>query len=178
MQAHLRQSYIQLARGLPDRLLKFFAANPPQLASSISDSASPSSTPETSESVAVGARSPYRNPFLPHKNPTTGRWHPPLYSLRQQAELVKLAKAHQVEELLPFTVKSTEERTRRREEHGLRVKGTGVGQKVKGHEWERTLKGRLDKRRQAMLDMPRLVQEWKQVRFEHPSEVRLQTNHS
>lgn len=31
---------------------------------------------------------------------------------------------------------------RRREEGGLRVKGTGVGMRVKGKESERTLKGR------------------------------------
>jgi hypothetical protein len=43
------------------------------------------------------------------------------------------------------------------------VKGTGEGQKVKGKLWERTLKGRLEMRRQAMLNMPAMIQEWKQV---------------
>lgn len=42
------------------------------------------------------------------------------------------------------------------------VKGTGEGQRVKGKAWERTLKGRLEVRRQAMLDMPGMIQEWKQ----------------
>jgi large subunit ribosomal protein L25 len=65
-----------------------------------------------------------------------------VFSLRRQAELVKLARKHGVEELLPYTVKGTEEKLRRREERGLRVKGTGIGQKVKGKEWERTLKQR------------------------------------
>jgi hypothetical protein len=55
---------------------------------------------------------------------------------------VKLARQYGVEELLPHTVKGTEERLRRRAENGLRVKGTGVGQRVKGKESERTLKGR------------------------------------
>jgi hypothetical protein len=55
---------------------------------------------------------------------------------------VKIARQHGVEELLPFTLKGTEERLRRRAENGLRVKGTGVGQRVKGKESERTLKGR------------------------------------
>jgi len=55
---------------------------------------------------------------------------------------VKLARAEGVEELLPFTVKGTAERIRKREEGGLRVKGTGVGMRVKGKESERTLKGR------------------------------------
>lgn len=42
------------------------------------------------------------------------------------------------------------------------VKGTGEGQKVKGKSWERTMKGRLELRRQAMLNMPQMIQEWKQ----------------
>ena len=46
------------------------------------------------------------NPFLPHKNPLTGRWAPPKYSLRQQAELVKSAKAFNLTHLLPFGPKS------------------------------------------------------------------------
>ena len=43
---------------------------------------------------------------------------------------------------MPFSVKSPAERLRRREENGLRVKGTGVGQRVKGKEDERQLKAR------------------------------------
>ena len=46
------------------------------------------------------------NPFLPHKNPLTGRWAPPKYSLRQQADLVKSAKASSLTHLLPFRPKS------------------------------------------------------------------------
>ena len=74
-----------------------------------------------------------------------------------------MARANGVEDLLPYTVKGTEEKIMRRQEQGLRVKGTGVGQKVKGKLWERTMKGRLEKRKQAMLGMPALVQQWKQV---------------
>ena len=55
---------------------------------------------------------------------------------------MKLAREHGVEELLPHTVKGTQERLRKRMENGLRVKGTGIGQKVKGKESERTMKGR------------------------------------
>ena len=76
-----------------------------------------------------------------------------------------MARTNGVEELLPYTIKGTEERIRRRQEHGLRVKGTGVGQKVKGKLWERTMKGKLEKRKQAMLGMPKLIQQWKQVRL-------------
>jgi large subunit ribosomal protein L25 len=65
-----------------------------------------------------------------------------VFSLRRQAELVKLARQHDVEDLLPFSVKSTEYKLQRRLENGLRVKGTGVGQRVRGKESERTMKGR------------------------------------
>ena len=46
------------------------------------------------------------NPFLPHKNTLTGRWAPPKYSLRQQADLTKSAKAYNLTHLLPFGPKS------------------------------------------------------------------------
>lgn len=46
------------------------------------------------------------NPFLPQKNPLTGRWAPPKYSLRQQADLFKSAKASNLTHLLPFGPKS------------------------------------------------------------------------
>ena len=49
----------------------------------------------------------YANPFRSTKSPITGRWHDPKFSLRRQAEIVRLARAHGVEELLPFTVKGT-----------------------------------------------------------------------
>ena len=84
---------------------------------------------------------------------------------------MKMARENGVEQLLPYTVKGTEERLRRRQEQGLRVKGTGVGQKVKGKIWERTMRTRLETRRQAMLGMPKLVQQWKQVSFAHANVV-------
>ncbi|KAJ7184300.1 hypothetical protein C8R46DRAFT_1208514 [Mycena filopes] len=45
------------------------------------------------------------NPFLPWRNPKTGRWAPSKYSLRQQAELIKKAKATDTLHLLPPGVK-------------------------------------------------------------------------
>jgi len=65
-------------------------------ASKLKDGASTSKTP---------VRLP--NPFLPHKNPLTGRWAPPKYSLRQQADLVKSAKTSNLIHLLPSGPKST-----------------------------------------------------------------------
>ncbi|KAF9530213.1 hypothetical protein CPB83DRAFT_851183 [Crepidotus variabilis] len=41
------------------------------------------------------------NPFIPRKNPRTGKWREPRYSLRQQAELVKKAKEINNLEMIP-----------------------------------------------------------------------------
>lgn len=41
------------------------------------------------------------NPFIPRRNPKTGKWIEPKYSLRRQAELIKKAKASNTVHLLP-----------------------------------------------------------------------------
>ncbi|RDL34551.1 uncharacterized protein BP5553_07679 [Venustampulla echinocandica] len=141
------QQYRKLAESLPPRLTRFFARYPPQAIVSASDAAPSNTSPSASaapsaDQDAANAVEGFQNPFRTQKHPITGRWHDPKYSLRRQADLVKLARQNGVEELLPFTVKGTEERLRKRMENGLRVKGTGIGQRVKGKESERTLKGR------------------------------------
>ncbi|KAI9829486.1 MAG: hypothetical protein M1819_006306 [Sarea resinae] len=159
------QQHLKLAQSLPPRLLRFFTRYPPAVLQSTDRLPNAASTASSSVPPA-GATPPDivegQNPFQSHKHPITGKWHDPAFSLRRQAEMVKLAQQHGVESLLPFTVKGTEERLRKREENGLRVKGTGVGQRVKGKKWERSLKSRLEKRRQAMLEMPQLIQTWKE----------------
>lgn len=176
--AAVSQKNLQLALALPSRLRTFFARYPPTTI--LPAGADP-------ETAKTGYQKDTPNPFASTKHPITGKWHDPKYSLRRQAELVKLARQHHVEELLPFTVKGTEERLRKRVELGLRVKGTGVGQKVKGHKNERQLVSkyihsaiealgmrqpmpllltcwsRMEKRRKAMLEMPELIREWKKV---------------
>ncbi|EOA80695.1 hypothetical protein ACJQWK_09895 [Exserohilum turcicum] len=186
------QKSAEIAKSLPPRLLRFFQKYPPpalfpDLASrlptspatastspnananaSVSETSAPAATPipsnapSNSDIPPEAHNLPYPNPFLPHKNFVTGRWQSPAYGLRKQASLVKLAAEHGVVDLLPWTIKKPGEKERRRVERGLQVKGTGEGQKVKGKLWERTLKGRLEMRRQAMLNMPALIQEWKQ----------------
>lgn len=142
------RKYVKLAEALPPRLSRFFARYPPQAILS-STTTSPSNTPSQDSTIASAdqikshqAALGFPNPFKAQKHPVTGKWHDPVFSLRRQADLVKLARKHGVEELLPHTVKGTEERIRKRVENGLRVKGTGIGQRVKGKESERTLKGR------------------------------------
>ncbi|KAL3423748.1 hypothetical protein PVAG01_05495 [Phlyctema vagabunda] len=164
------RQYVKLANALPTRLTRFFARYPPAAilpevnppSQSPSDGAAPlPTTPGVLKQIHPDAFD-QPNPFRAQKHAITGKWHDPTFSLRRQADLVKLAREHGVEELLPFTVKGTAEKLRRRAENGLRVKGTGVGQKVKGKESERTMKARLEKRRQAMLNMPKMIQEWKE----------------
>lgn len=116
--------FVQLAKSLPTPLQRFFARWPPA-------AIIPEGQPKTPYQVERS------NPFRFYKHPKTGKWQDPVYSQRRQAELVQMAREHGVEELLPDTTKGTEYRLAHRVEHGLRVKGTGVGQKVKGHIHER-----------------------------------------
>ncbi|EGP86248.1 unnamed protein product [Zymoseptoria tritici ST99CH_3D7] len=115
----------------------------------------------TSKPAKVGSQTT-RNPFLPHKNPRTGAWHGPAFSLRRQAEIFKLAAKHNVLPLMPVSPKHPEIREQKRIDNGLRVQGTGVGKKVKGKLWERQLRGKLEERRKAMENMPKMIQEWKE----------------
>lgn len=160
-------SYVKLAESLPPLLLRFFTRYQPQRPASAaivsSTDQSLSSNNKNSPIQNLLGPSSLPNPFRSQKNAVTGRWQEPIYSLRRQAVLVKLARAHGVEELLPLTVKGTEVRIQKRAEHGLRVKGTGIGQRVKGKGWERTQKGRLNRRKEAMLQMPQMIHDWKQV---------------
>ncbi|RCI15389.1 hypothetical protein L249_6988 [Ophiocordyceps polyrhachis-furcata BCC 54312] len=117
---------ISLAKTLPPPLQRFLARWPP--ASIAGRDAKP--TPWQEERP---------HPFRCAKDPITGKRKDPVYSQRRQAELVKMARQHGLEELLPKTTKGTEFQLARRVRLGLRVKGTGVGQKVKGHIFERTM---------------------------------------
>lgn len=182
------------AASLPQRLVSFFSRYPPQLHSAAvrrpaprpKDAVVPQTplpSPYTPDRDAKGTQGlkpnqwtpahsllvtsdNLRNPFLPHKR--FGKWEGPRYGLRQQADLMKLAIKYNVEKLLPPSRKSPEFKEKRREERGLQVKGTGIGQKVKGHKWERTMESRLEDRRKAMEGMPEMVRQWKQVRL-HPA---------
>ncbi|KAF2099215.1 hypothetical protein NA57DRAFT_76444 [Rhizodiscina lignyota] len=131
----------------------------------IAEAAAPPAATDSSTATLTSSREeddyPF-NPFLPVKNHITGCWRSPVFSLRRQADICKLAAHHGVEDWLPYSKKLSWVKEQKRVEGGLRVRGTGVGQKVKGHAWERQMRQKLEKRRQAMLDMPRLIREWKE----------------
>ena len=86
-----------------------------------------------------------------------------MYGLRKQADLCKLARKYGVEDLLPWSRKKLAVKRARKEQLGVRVKGTGVGQRVKGHIQERSMQSKMDARRDAMLKMPEMIREWKIV---------------
>lgn len=120
--------YIALAQTLPANLLRFLARYPP-----------PQLFTSPQEAQQTGYQLATKNPFKPQKHPATGKWHDPVYSNRRQADLVKLARQHGVEELLPHSAKKTEVKLAKKVALGWRGKGTGVGQNVKGHKHERML---------------------------------------
>ena len=86
-----------------------------------------------------------------------------MYGLRKQAVICKVAREYGVEDLLPWSRKKSTVKQARKEELGLRVKGTGVGQRPKGHVWERKMQSKLEVREQAMTEMPSLIRHWKLV---------------
>ena len=51
-----------------------------------------------------------KNPFVPQLNAKTGKWAPPKYSLRQQADLIKKARKTGLLDLLPPSVKTNKAR--------------------------------------------------------------------
>jgi large subunit ribosomal protein L25 len=120
------KNLIQLAKALPEPLQRFFARWPPAAI-----------VPEGAAQTRYQELRP--NPFRFYKHPVTGKWQDPVYSQRRQAQLAQMARSHGVEHLLPETSKGAEQRLAHRVEHGLRVKGTGVGQSVKGHIHERQM---------------------------------------
>lgn len=170
------EHHIRLAQSLPPRLLNFFKRYPPPQLSGLSSSASQLesfsgalSEGTLSQSSDVVASAPsttpssiFRNPFLAYRHPITQAFHGPPISLRRQSELIKLATQHNVLPLMPYSPKSPEVREQKRLENGLRVQGTGMGKRVKGKLWERTLKGRLENRRKALEGMPEMVRLWKE----------------
>lgn len=170
------ESQIRLAQQLPPRLLNFFKKYPPPQirtattpstltdSSSSSSSDSPAAVTETTMTDSSSGLTDKKshNPFLPFKNPRTGLWHGPAYSLRRQADLYKLAKAHFVLDLMPIAPKHPEVKAQKRLEKGLLVQGTGEGKRVKGKLWERQLRSKMDERRKAMEGMNEMVKNWKE----------------
>ncbi|KAK3683191.1 54S ribosomal protein L25, mitochondrial [Vermiconidia calcicola] len=150
------ETHIRIAKSLDPRLLRFFKRFPPpeigafassptpqtetiQIASNTSSMDPNAAATTSTETVTSEPEDPRaitnsdgrkRNPFLAFKNPQTGNWHSPHYSLRRQAVLFKLAQEEGVLPLMPLCPKHPEVKEQKRVEQGLSVRGTGVGQAV------------------------------------------------
>ena len=134
------------------------------------------------------------NPFLPRKNPESGRWAPAKYSHRRQAELIKHAKATNTLHLLPpgpklglkqlATAVSAQGASVNEELWAQEVEWEGeVKEKeysgiengsrlyanrrrmFKGHKWERTRQAREEERCKAMEHMDRRIVGFREVRL-------------
>jgi hypothetical protein len=93
---------------------------------------------------------PFQNPFKPSKDPRSGRFHAPRYSLRRQADLIKLALRFGVAELLPPSVKMN------RLLYGKKRPMAGT-LKPKGTFEERTRKDYVEKKQKSLEESLRVV---------------------
>jgi large subunit ribosomal protein L25 len=97
----LRAFRLNELKSLPFHVKRFGALPTASAAAQPSTSAPASSTAEAEASVLTKRPVRLPNPFLPQKSQVTGRWAPAKYSLRQQAELVKIARLAGRMDLLP-----------------------------------------------------------------------------
>lgn len=81
------------------------------------------------------------NPFLPNKHPITGRIHEPLYSMRRQSDLFKLAYKFGIQDLMPTLGNGKKFFSEKQKESPI-LKGVLY---PKGHKWERTYAARKQK---------------------------------
>ncbi|CAH2356053.1 54S ribosomal protein L25, mitochondrial [[Candida] railenensis] len=124
---------------LPQKLHNFFIKYPPR------PFAQYASKPTTLDQADV-------NPFLPTKNPDTGRWRGAEYSLRRSADLYKLAKKFGIHELLPPIPQKRFHEDKYYNKNWMR----GV-LNPKKPKWERELPEKLRKREEALANMDETI---------------------
>ena len=119
---------------LPKKLHNFFIKYPPRPLAQYADK-------------ALTIDDPQKNPFFPNKNPETGAWHGPKYSLRRLLDLYKMARKFGVADLLPAMPKRFYEE-KYNDKHWM--KGVLSHKKQK---WERELPEKLAAREEAIRNM-------------------------
>lgn len=125
---------------LPQKLHNFFIKHPPRPFIQYAEK------PTTIDD-------PAKNPFLPNKNPESGRWHDAKYSLRRQADIYKLAYKFGIQDLLPPLPKKFYE-----DKYYNKNWMKGVLNHKK-HKWERTLDEKLQSRQEAIENMDKTILE-------------------
>ncbi|KAF3988353.1 hypothetical protein FT663_02387 [Candidozyma haemuli var. vulneris] len=126
---------------LPQKLHNFFIKFPPRPFAQYAEK------PST-------IKDPQMNPFLPNKNPETGRWHGAKYSLRRSADLIKMAKKFGIQDLLPPIPHKRFHEDKYNNKNWMR----GI-LKQKGQKWERDLPEKLEARKKAIADMDKIILE-------------------
>ncbi|KAL4079533.1 hypothetical protein J3A83DRAFT_4086395 [Scleroderma citrinum] len=162
--------------------------------STTSNSSAPEAQVQSQPQVSTAPRHVPRrtNPFAPHLNAKTGKWAPPKYSLRQQADLIKKARRTGLLDLLPPSLKTNKAREtvavvqaaqpivndswwQKPVEWVGKVKerkvaGADIGNRLyagrkrmfKGHKWERVAEKRAIRRKMLLRDMPKRIVRYKQ----------------
>jgi large subunit ribosomal protein L25 len=101
---------------------------------------------------------PFQNPFKPTRDPRSGKIHAPRYSLRRQADIIKLGMRFGVAELLPPSPKMN------RLLHGKKRPMAGT-LKPKGTYEERTRQQYVEKKQKSLEESLRVVAMRKTVLF-------------
>lgn len=113
---------------LPEKLQRFFTRYPPAPLRAYADKPTSTDAPDA-------------NPFLANKHPITGKYHEPVYSLRRQSDLYKLAYKFGVADLMPTLMHNKKFFAEKQAESPV-LKGVLA---PKGHKWERTYAQRQQK---------------------------------
>ncbi|KAK6198487.1 mitochondrial ribosomal protein MRPL25 [Scheffersomyces amazonensis] len=123
---------------LPQKLHNFFIKFPPRPFVEYSNKSTITTDPKL-------------NPFLPNKNPESGRWHGAKISLRRSSDLYKMARKFGIQDLLPPLPKKFYE-----EKYNNKNWMRGVLQQKK-HKWERELPQKLEARKEALANMDEII---------------------
>ncbi|ESW97297.1 hypothetical protein KL918_000904 [Ogataea parapolymorpha] len=124
-------SAVEAFEKLPLQLRNFFTRYPP----------SPFRQYASEQTLA---NAPDANPFIPNRHPVTGKVQEPVYSLRRQSDLYKLAYKFGVADLMP-TLRNNKKFYAEKFETKPLLKGV---LSPKGHKWERTY----DERKKRIAD--------------------------
>lgn len=124
---------------LPQKLHNFFIKFPPRPFAQYAEK------PST-------VMDPHKNPFLPNKNPETGRWQEPKFSLRRSADLFKMARKYGIHDLLPPLPHKKFYEDKYINKNWMR----GV-LRPKGQKWEHALPEKLEAREKAIAEMDDII---------------------
>ena len=125
---------------LPEKLQNFFTKFPPTPIRKYAD-----------KPTACDAED--ANPFLANRHPATGRTHEPLYSLRRQSDLYKLAYKFGIADLMPPLANGKKFFAEKQVASPI-LKGVLY---PKGHKWERTFAERKKKIEDALGEVDNIL---------------------